>query len=211
MYKYHERLSLSFKSDTIQPSILRHNMHIQVVLTHNMYTYTYMYTLGLKWPAAVYDTLRLRSTVDLHVVPFVNLRPKQMAASKSIHNSELLSSSSYLVNVPIMALMKPTSMMMAKMAPFSTDCSKVLQSFKKKWHPKETRCDYEKAFSTANWKALPLDKKQLHTLANCKACHKQYPHLQLAYPQGPYYEESILSVNTDGLQLLGEKKLLAKL
>ena len=89
---------------------------------------------------------------------------------------------------------------------WNRDCSKVLQSFKKKWHPKETRCDYEKAFSTANWKALHLDKKQLHTLANCKACHKQYPHLQLAYPQGPYYEESILSVNTDGLQLLGEKK-----
>lgn len=89
---------------------------------------------------------------------------------------------------------------------FNRGCTKLLQPFKKKWHPKETRCDYEKAFSIANWKGLPLEKKQLHTLAKCKACHKQYPHLQLAYPQGPYYEESVLSIDTEGLHLLGEKK-----
>ena len=89
---------------------------------------------------------------------------------------------------------------------FNRDCTKILQSFKKKWHPQETRCDYEKPFSTANWKALPLVKKQLHTLAKCKACHKQYPHLQLVYPQGPYYEESILSVDTGRSSITWRKK-----
>ena len=52
---------------------------------------------------------------------------------------------------------------------------------------------------------LSLEKKE-DTHPKCKACHKQYLELQLAYPQGPYYEESILSVDTEGLHLIGEKK-----
>ena len=91
-------------------------IHIIYKYTH----YTYMY-IGLTWPAAVYDILHLRLTVDLHVVPFVNLRPKQMAIRKSIHNSELPSLNSYLANVLIMGLMKTTLMTMVKMALFSTE------------------------------------------------------------------------------------------
>ena len=50
------------------------------------------------------------------------------------------------------------------------------------------------------------EKAATHT--KCKACHKQYPHLQLAYPHRLYYEEPILSVNTDELQLHEEKGYL---
>ena len=101
--------------------------------------------------------------MDSHVVPFVNLDPKQMDVSILIRNSELPNSCSYLVNVPITALMKRILMM----APFCTKTA-IIQ---KKWHPKKTRCNYEKTFSIANWNALRLEKKQLHTLAKCKACH----------------------------------------
>ena len=54
---------------------------------------------------------------------------------------------------------------------FNRDCTKLLQTFKKKWHPKKMRPEYEKTFSIAT---LPLERKQSHTLSKCKACHKQF-------------------------------------
>ena len=53
---------------------------------------------------------------------------------------------------------------------FDRDCEKVLLHFHKKWHPKESRLDYEKQFSIENWKALPIHKKKGHTMAKCEAC-----------------------------------------
>ena len=45
----------------------------------------------------------------------------------------------------------------------------------------------------------------MHTYSKCKACYKHYFQLQMTYPQGPYYEESIVSIDTEGLRFLGEK------
>ena len=71
--------------------------------------------------------------------------------------------------------------------------SNISNKFKKKWHPKDARLDYEKSFSIANWKALPLDKKQLHTLSKCKACHKQPQAISSVATGIPSNEESILT------------------
>ena len=57
---------------------------------------------------------------------------------------------------------------------FDRDCKSVLLHFHKKWHPKESRLDYEKQFSIENWKALPTHKQKGHTMAKCEACRDEY-------------------------------------
>ena len=89
---------------------------------------------------------------------------------------------------------------------FSRGCTKILQAFNKRWHPKEAKKQYEDSFSLANWKALSTDKKKQHRLSKCTACYKQFHDLQMTFPQQPHYTESILSVNTNGLSALGKKQ-----
>ena len=89
---------------------------------------------------------------------------------------------------------------------FNRDCSRILGIFKKKWNPKEARVEYEETFSSARWKALSTDKQQLHTLSKCKACLKDHHKMQMAFPQSPYYEEEIVSINMQDLQALRQKQ-----
>ena len=66
--------------------------------------------------------------------------------------------------------------------------------------------EYEETFSSAKWIALSNDKKQLHSLSNCKDCLKDHRNMQMAFPQSPYYEEQIVSINTQELEVLGQKQ-----
>ena len=64
------------------------------------------------------------------------------------------------MGVVVLALKQATLMMRQKrLDVHSRDCTKILQAFNKKWHPKESRQQYEEVFSLANWKALSADKK----------------------------------------------------
>jgi hypothetical protein len=57
----------------------------------------------------------------------------------------------------------------------------------RKWHPRESKVEFEETFSIQKWKGLlPLQQKE-HRIANCKACHNQHSALQNRIPQGPYY------------------------
>ena len=88
---------------------------------------------------------------------------------------------------------------------FNRHCEKIIATWSKKWHPKESRNDYERNFSVSKWKALPADDKQLHTLACCKQC--QTYDLQLIFPGKPHYEQPpILALNHTELQRLGTKQ-----
>lgn len=90
---------------------------------------------------------------------------------------------------------------------FDRDCKSVLLHFHKKWHPKESRLDYEKQFSIENWKALPTHKQKGHTMAKCEACRDEYYHYQQNYPQGPHFNPvPILSVDVQELHRLGKAK-----
>lgn len=61
---------------------------------------------------------------------------------------------------------------------FDRDCEKITMYFSSKWHPRESRVEYEQTFSTTNWKALPQHKQEEHTLANCKPCRDDHFMLQ---------------------------------
>ena len=94
---------------------------------------------------------------------------------------------------------------------FDRDCTKVLNHFHQRWNPKESRQEYEKQFSMVNWKALPVHKKQNHTMANCEACRDEFYHHQEHYPQGPYFKpEPVVSVDVQKLHRLGERKATRK-
>ena len=45
---------------------------------------------------------------------------------------------------------------------FNRHCDKVIEGWSKKWYPSENRLEYERTFSTANWKALTALEKQKH-------------------------------------------------
>ena len=43
---------------------------------------------------------------------------------------------------------------------FDRDCEKITTYFSSKWHPRESRVEYEQTSSTTNWKALPQHKQK---------------------------------------------------
>ena len=87
---------------------------------------------------------------------------------------------------------------------FDRHCEKIIAAWNKKWHPKESRNEYERTFSTSKWKALPVEEKKLHTLACCKECQKHK--LQLNFPIKPHFErEPLVTLNCAELQRLGSK------
>ena len=89
---------------------------------------------------------------------------------------------------------------------FDRDCEKITTYFSSKWHPRESRVEYEQTFSTTNWKALPQHKQKQHTLANCKPCRDDHFMLQTKFPQGPYFELPlpILTIKKDEMKQLGK-------
>lgn len=94
----------------------------------------------------------------------------------------------------------------AKASQFDRDCDAILKIWGKKWHPTNKRQEYETAFAIQKWKDLSAEQKQKHTLEKCKACERRYHDLQMAFPQGPYYDgEKIISINTDELDSVGKK------
>ena len=70
---------------------------------------------------------------------------------------------------------------------FNRHCDKIIEGWNKKWHPPETRLQYESTFSMANWKALPAQEQQKHTLACCQECCNEHQVLQLSFPLKPCY------------------------
>ena len=88
---------------------------------------------------------------------------------------------------------------------FDRDCNKIIQIFACKWHPKESREEYEKEFCTNNWKRLPEQEMKKHTLANCKGCFQDNKCLQMKFPQAPYFNPvPLVTINNDKLKELGE-------
>lgn len=75
---------------------------------------------------------------------------------------------------------------------FDRDCTKILQAFNKKWHPKGKRQQYEAAFSLANWKALSADKKGYTTSlsvlhATCNSMTYKWHFLKGHITQNQFY------------------------
>ena len=89
---------------------------------------------------------------------------------------------------------------------FNRHCSKIIDSWQKKWHPKESRLDYERTFAISKWKELPDDEKQLHTLSCCHQCHKLHLDTQSKFPQKPIFQPTpIISLNDEELKRIGAK------
>lgn len=88
---------------------------------------------------------------------------------------------------------------------FDCDCNKIIQIFASKWHPKESRKEYEKEFCTTNWKALPEQEMKKPKLSNCKGCFQSNRCLQMKFPQAPYFNPvPLVTINNEKLKELGE-------
>ena len=89
-------------------------------------------------------------------------------------------------------------------SPFDRNCNTILRIWNKKWHPPESRLQYESIFSVESWKALP--HKGQHTLARCQACLVVHGDIQRTFPEGPHYEEALLSEDEGELRRIGRKQ-----
>lgn len=65
---------------------------------------------------------------------------------------------------------------------FDKHCKIVLEKFKKRWHPTDSRKSYLDHFSTSQWKALSQWQKVKHTISNCKECADKHQEHQLYFP-----------------------------
>ena len=89
---------------------------------------------------------------------------------------------------------------------FNRHCSKIIDSWQKKWHPKESRLDYERTFTVSKWKELPNDKKQRHTLSCYHQCHKLHLDTQFKFPQKPVFQPTpIISLNDEEIKGLEQR------
>ena len=89
---------------------------------------------------------------------------------------------------------------------FNWDCIALTDYFGKKWHPAESRIEYQETFSIKKWKALlPMQQKD-HTYFNCKACHNEHSALQIKFAQGPYYIPQPLDTTNAKVEQVGEKE-----
>lgn len=90
---------------------------------------------------------------------------------------------------------------------FNRHCTKVIISWGKKWHPKESRVEYESNFAISKWKSLSTEDKQLHTISNCQQCQKVHLELQLKFPEKPHYlPDPLISLNQEELTRMGVKE-----
>ena len=53
---------------------------------------------------------------------------------------------------------------------------------------------------------MTKDQKDEHTLQKCNACLKSHKELQMAFPQGPYHDVQLISINTKALNTIGKKE-----
>ena len=89
---------------------------------------------------------------------------------------------------------------------FDQECEKILKIWGKRWNPTTCRQQYLDTFSTQRWKEMTVKQKDKHTLQKCNACLKSYKDLQMAFPQGPYHDVEIVSINTEALDIIGKKE-----
>lgn len=90
---------------------------------------------------------------------------------------------------------------------FNCHCAEIIEGWNRKWHPSENRKQYESTFSVANWKALPLPKKQKHTLTCCQECCNEQQGLQQSFLLKPcYFDKPLVSVNVQKLEKLRKRK-----
>ena len=92
-----------------------------------------------------------------------------------------------------------------KASQFERVCDSIWKIWSKKWHPNNSRQEYEITFATQKWKDLSEEQQQKHTLEKCKACERLHD-LQMAFPQGPHYEgEKIISISREEVGSVGKK------
>ena len=90
---------------------------------------------------------------------------------------------------------------------FNRHCDKIIEGWRKKWHPSENRLKYETTFSMANWKALNTHEQQKHTLTRCQECCNEHQVLQQSFPLKPcYLDQPLVVVNAQKLERLGKKE-----
>ena len=58
----------------------------------------------------------------------------------------------------------------------------LLVSFNKKWHPQSQKKLFLQVFSISEWKNLPVDEKQKHSISNCRECVSKHLSLSRAFP-----------------------------
>lgn len=93
---------------------------------------------------------------------------------------------------------------------FSKKCNHILNAFAKKWHPTSARKEYEAKFAISEWKALPDDIKQQHSVSRCQACYNAYESLQMAFPAHPVYVAPKASLVSLPAKCLPQKEIAKK-
>lgn len=88
----------------------------------------------------------------------------------------------------------------------------LLTLFNKKWYPHSQKPVYLDTFSLNSWNQLSLDRKNIHTLQQCVACHTQHRSLTRAFPgkKDKTMLKPVIEFNEHDLSLpanLGEKAL----
>lgn len=58
----------------------------------------------------------------------------------------------------------------------------ILRLFNNKWHPQESKNAYLSVFSVDEWKVLPPEEKETHTISDCKACCEKFAAFSNAFP-----------------------------
>ncbi len=65
---------------------------------------------------------------------------------------------------------------------FDKHCKVIVEIFKKRWNPHETKKSYLEHFSINNWRSLSQRQKEKHTITTCKGCTEKHLEQQLCFP-----------------------------